>query len=96
MSLEFEDIGSSRKSHVWQHFLFNRSREKGKCKDFSTVLKMSGSRTKTLMNHLKSNLAMKLRPQASQRHHELIPKTEKESRSEVIAQLVPKDGFSFS
>ena len=39
---------------------------------------------------------MKLRPQASQRHHELIPKTEKESLSEVIAQLVPKDGFSFS
>ena len=53
MSLEFEDVSSGRKSHVWQHFLFNRPREKGKCKNFSTVLKMSGSRTKTLMNHLK-------------------------------------------
>ena len=40
---------------------------------------------------------MKLRPQASQRLHKSIPSSRrKRNRSEVIAQLVAKGGFSFS
>ena len=104
MSLEFEDVSSSRKSQVWQHFLFNRSREEGKCKTCSTVLKMSGSSTKTLMNHLKLKHKILVKscneaetPSKSKTARiDSFFKKEKESLSEVIAQLVAKDGFSFS
>ena len=84
--------------------LFNRSREEGKCKNFSTVLKMSGSSTKTLMNHLKlkqkilvkscNEAEIPIKSKTSQ--IDSFFKKEKESLSEVIAQLVAEDGFSFS
>ena len=65
---------------------------------------MSGSSTKTLMNHL--NLKHKILVKScNEAETPIMSKTsridpffkkEKESLSEVIAQLVAKDGFSFS
>ena len=104
MSLKFEDGSSSRKPQVWQHLLFNPSREEGKCKNCSTVLKMSGSSTKTLMKHLKLKPKILVKscneaetPSKSKTSRiDSFVKKEKESLSEIIAQLVAKDGFSFS
>ena len=104
ISLEFEDVSLSRKSQVWQHFLFNQSRVEGKCKNCSALLKLSGSSAKTLMSHLKLKHKILVKS-CNEAETPSKPKTsridsffkkEKESISEVIAPLVAKDGFSFS
>ena len=74
--------------------LLNRSREEGKCKNFSTVLKMSGSSTKTFLVKSCNEAETPIKSKTSQ--IDSFFKKEKESLSEVIAQLVAKDGFSFS
>ena len=44
ISLEFDNVSSSRKLQVWQHFLFNRSREEEKCKNCSKIVKIELTR----------------------------------------------------
>jgi len=50
----FEDVCDRRKSEVWSHFLYNRAQETAKCNLCSVILKVGGSSTKSLINHLKS------------------------------------------
>ena len=52
--LNFEDVGLSRKSEVWQNFTYCKTTEKAKCKLCQAILKAAGSTTKGLIAHLKS------------------------------------------
>ena len=49
----FEDVGLSRKSKVWQNFTYCKTTEKTKCKLSQTISKAAGSSTKGLITHLK-------------------------------------------
>ena len=50
----FEDIGLSRISEVWQNFTYCKTTEKAKCKLCQAILKAAGLSTKGLITHLKS------------------------------------------
>ena len=49
---DFEDVSGKRKSAVWEHFFWSKSREVSKCHHCSKVMKNSGGSTKCLINHL--------------------------------------------
>jgi len=103
----FEDVSDRRKSEVWSHFLYNKAQETAKCNLCSVILKAGGSRTKSLINHLKSKhrihvkgcyeaVSEDAKPKSKLVRIEAYSKNEKESLSEVIAWLVSVDGLTFN
>ena len=50
----FEDVGLSKKSEVWQNFTYCKTTKNTKCKLCQAILKAAGSSTKGLITHLKS------------------------------------------
>ena len=49
----FDDVSASKQSEVWRHFLYDRSRQVGKCNVCRKILKATCGNTKGLKDHLK-------------------------------------------
>ena len=95
----FKDIGSSRKSEVWQNFTYCKTTEKAKCKLCQAILKAAGSSTKGLITHLKSQHQIAVRssrveevaktdePKLKIRKIDSFFKSEKQSLGELVSHL---------
>ena len=105
--LNFEDVGLSRKSEVWQNFTYCKTTEKAKCKLCQAILKAAGSSTKGLIMHLKlqHKIAEKSsrvevakidEPKLKMRKVDSFFKSEKESLDELVTQLTAIDGLTFN
>ena len=106
---DYTDLSQSRKSGIWQHFLFNKTDENTKCKKCFAIIKASDSKSlmthlKSLMTHLKSkhNIHVKSCMESTiSEPKSKIPnicnyfKKDCESSGEVIAKLVAPNGFTF-
>ena len=51
---DWQDVSVKRRSVVWQHFVYSKSREASRCCHCFKVLKNGGGSTKCLINHLTS------------------------------------------
>ena len=105
--LNFEDVGLSRKSKVWQNFTYSKITKKAKCKLCQAVSKAAGSSMKGLITNLKSqhNIAVKSSQVEVAKIDELkfkmqkvdsFFKLEKQSLGELVSQLTAIDGLTFN
>ena len=95
-----------RKSKVWQHFIYNKVKEKAKCSVCSAIIKASGSSTKSLITHLKSkhHIYMELSLEKSviepsfkkRKINSYFKKDCRGSLGEVVAKLVAVNGLAFN
>ena len=103
----FEDVGLSRKSNVWQNFTYCKTTEKAKCKFCQAILKAVGSSTKGLIRHLKlqHKIAVKSsrmevakidEPKLKIRKVDYFFKSKKQSLGELVSQSTAMDGFTFN
>ena len=58
MSSSYIDVSMTRKSPVWNHFLFNPSTSKALCKTCSSIIKVNGSNG--MIGHLKTKHSIKV------------------------------------
>ena len=104
----FEDLGSSKKSEVWQNFTYCKTTEKAKCKLCQAILKAAGSSTKGLITHLKSQHKIAIKSSwrledatVNQQKNKMLKidsffKQEKQSLGELIGKLTALDGLTFN
>ena len=101
----FEDVGLSRKSEVWQNFTYCKTTEKAKL--CQAILKAAGSSTKGLITHLKSQHKVAVKssrvevakinePKFIIQKVNSFFKSEKESLGELVSQLAAIDGLTFN
>ena len=104
---QFEDVGNSKKSFVWQYFRLNKMEQKGKCNLCSRVLKATGGSTKNLLDHLKNKHEItSKRPAAfNDDNNEATPTKicridtffkKKESLGECLCHLICVEGLNFN
>ena len=103
----FEDIGLSKKSKVWQNFTSCKTTEKAKRKLCQAILKAAGSSTKGLITYLKSQHKVAVKssrvevakidePKLKMQKVDSFFKSEKQSLGELVSQLTAIDGFTFN
>ena len=103
----FEDLGLSRKSEVWQNFTYCKTTKKAKCKLCQAILKAAGSSTKRLITHLKSQHKIAVKStrvevakidesKLKMRKVDSFFKSEKQSLGELVSQLTAIDGLTFN
>ena len=100
----FEDVGLSKKSEVWQNFTYT---EKANCKLCQAILKAAGSSTKELITHLKSQHKIAVKssrvkvakidePKLKMRKVDFFFKSEKQSLGELVSQLTAIDKLTLN
>ena len=103
----FEDVGLSRKSEVWQNFTHCKTTEKAKCKLCQAILKAAGSSAKGLITHLKlqHKIAVKSsrvevakidEPKLKMRKVDFFFKSKKQSLGKLVSQLTAIDKLTFN
>ena len=78
---DWQDVSVKRRSIVWQHFDYSKSREASRCRFCFKILKNGGGSTKCLINHLTS------------KHKIEIPKTVKVEHIKVESIPCPDTSF---
>ena len=104
--MEFINVSGTKKSYVWQHFLYNEENVKAKCRICSVVLQTHNS-TSSMVKHLKNKHGIAVNNKRFSDDAGAVvahksPRTEgcggglRTPLNTIIAEMVSVDGLNFN